>query len=466
MSLLIIGALFLALIVLASAWAAARWPGQTAGVILLLLLVHELLIRWLHNLAGLPQTDVTLVSLWKEAALIGLLAGAIFKAWRIDRNLRAQLVWRSGEPFLLAFAGLGVLGVLLSPDRLAGAAAFRDYFEPMAFYLVVRLAMPDRDTFRRILKAWLVLGGLMAVLAIWQSGWGPEQFAAWGFGAPSGQVGIPPGGVIGKLGLRPPSTVTGPNELAGHMILLASAAFLLIFESSGRLRVLFAAAAVLFGGALVASASRSGFLGLLLGLAVVIVFEVIRRRKDLGRLGRRAWIGLGGALAVVALMAAIVVMSGMGSLISHTVKSLAGQYHTLDTLDALGFLAQQPQGVGMGMVGPRQGFGFPAVAEFHVEGSYFQMAMEFGVWGLVIFLAFLFLALRQTWRYGMRAADPEIRVLCGLSVAAWLGVSVTFLFLPLMQAFPLMAWLWFCLGIGLQAHLLHRPGVGASKAGR
>jgi hypothetical protein len=35
-----------------------------------------------------------------------------------------------------------------------------------------------------------------------------------------------------------------------------------------------------------------------------------------------------------------------------------------------------------------------------------------------------------------------------------------------MQAFPLMAWLWFCLGIGQQASLLHRPGgeEAASKA--
>jgi len=106
------------------------------------------------------------------------------------------------------------------------------------------------------------------------------------------------------------------------------------------------------------------------------------------------------------------------------------------------------------------------VAAFHVEGSYFQMAMEFGVWGLAIFLVFLFLALRQTWREGMRASPPTLRVLSGVSVAGWLGVSVTFLFLPLMQAFPLMAWLWFCLGIGQQASWLHPPSEGkaASKA--
>ncbi len=121
----------------------------------------------------------------------------------------------------------------------------------------------------------------------------------------------------------------------------------------------------------------------------------------------------------------------------------------------------------MGLVGPRQGFGFPAVAAFHVEGSYFQMAMEFGVWGLVAFLVFLFLALRRTWWGGIRAGDPVIRVLCGVSVAAWLGVSVTFLFLPLMQALPLMAWLWFCLAIGQQAYWLDRAGEGedASKSG-
>jgi len=453
-TLLIIGALFLLLFFLAAAWAAARRPGQTTGAILLLLLVHELLIRWLQNLAGLPQAEVTLVSLWKDVALAGLLVGTVFKSWQIDRDLRSRLVWRPGEPFLAAFAALGILGVVLSPDRLAGVAAYRDYFEPVVFYVVIRLTTIERKQLSRLLKAWLIVGAAMAVLAIWQSGWTTAQFAAWGFGTPSGQVGIPIGGVIGKAGLRPPSTVTGPNELAGHMILMACAAFLLIFESSGRKRTLFVVAAVLYGGALVASASRSGFLGLLLGLAVATAFAVIRKRQDVGRLGRRAWIGLGGALAVMALMAVIVAVSGMGSLIGHTIQSLAGQYHTLDTLGAVNFLVQHPQGVGMGLVGPRQGFGFPAVAAFHVEGSYFQMAMEFGVWGLAIFLVFLFLALRQTWREGMRASPPTLRVLSGVSVAGWLGVSVTFLFLPLMQAFPLMAWLWFALGIGLQARRL------------
>ncbi len=356
MTLLVEGAVFLVFVLVLSAWSASRWPGRATGAVLLLLLLHELLIRWLLNLLGLPQAQVTLLSLWKEAALAGLLLGSILRAWRRDGSLRGQLSWRPGEPFLFAFAALGVLGVAISPDKLAGAAAFRDYFEPAVFYLVVRLTILDRVTLRRLLKAWLVLGALMALFAIWQSGWTTEQFTAWGFGVPSGQVGIPPGGVIGQVGLRPPSSVTGPNELAAHMILLACAGFLLIFESRGRSRAVFVLATVLYGGALVATASRSGFLGLLVGLAVVTVYEIVRRRRDLGRLGRRAWIGLGGGLVVLALMAAIVVMSGMGSLIGHTIESLAGQYHTLDTLDAVNYLVQHPQGVRHGLGGAAPGF--------------------------------------------------------------------------------------------------------------
>ncbi len=376
-------------------------------------------------------------------------------------TLRTRFAWRREDAWLAALAALGVLSAVLSPNKVAALAGLRDYFEPVGFYVAVRLMDLERRDLTRLLTAWLSIGALMAALAIWQSGWSPEQYAAWGFGTPSGQVGIPTGGVIGQAGLRPPSTVTGPNELAVHMLLMAVAAFLLIFETSGRLRIVCALAMGLFGAGLVTTSSRSGFLGLLVGLALATAFVLRRRRGDLALLTRRAWLGVAGALAAVAIIAGVVVFSGLGSLIGHTVTHLADQYHTLDSLEAIVFLSQHPQGVGMGLVGPRQGFGFPPVAAFHVEGSLFQMAMEFGVWGMAVFLVFLTLAGRRMWSIGQQAGDSLLRVVCGVGVAGWSGACVTFLFLPLMQAFPLMAWIWCLTGIGMHPG---RPEPAGSAA--
>lgn len=449
---------FLGLVVMAAAWASTRRPAAAATLVLCLLLVHELILRWLDNWSGLAPAQITSASLWKDAALVGLLVGVSYRAWRKRLALKTRFAWRREDAWLAALGALGLLSAALSPNKIAAVAGLRDYFEPVGFYVAVRLMDLERRDLTRLLTAWLSMGAFMAVLAIWQSGWNPEQYAAWGFGTPSGQVGIPTGGVIGQAGLRPPSTVTGPNELAVHMLLMAVAAFLLVFETSGRVRLLCALALGLFGAGLVTTSSRSGFLGLLVGLAMASAFVLRRRRGDLALLLKRAWIGVAIALGAVAIIAGVVVFSGLGSLIGHTVTHLADQYHTLDSLEAVVFLSQHPQGVGMGLVGPRQGFGFPPVAAFHVEGSLFQMAMEFGVWGLAVFVVFLIVAGRRMWSNGQHAGDSWLRVVCGVGVAGWSGACVTFLFLPLMQAFPLMAWIWFLTGIGTHPLRPERTG--------
>ncbi len=86
-----------------------------------------------------------------------------------------------------------------------------------------------------------------------------------------------------------------------------------------------------------------------------------------------------------------------------------------------------------------------------MEGSIFQIAMEMGVWGLAVFLAFVGIALRAVWRAWERAIDPVVQVVCGTAVAGWAGALVALTFLPLMQALPLMGWLWFFLGLGVGA---------------
>lgn len=154
-------------------------------------------------------------------------------------------------------------------------------------------------------------------------------------------------------------------------------------------------------------------------------------------------------LALAFALVAVLALSGNLALLARTINSLGQQYHIRDTIEAISFLTKNPGGVGMGLVGPRQGFGFPAQAAYHVEGSLLQIAMEMGVWGLAVFFAFLVLALRQVWRGWLKAQAPIEASVKGTAFTGWLGALVAFTFLPLMQALPLMAWLWFLLGLGM-----------------
>jgi len=156
--------------------------------------------------------------------------------------------------------------------------------------------------------------------------------------------------------------------------------------------------------------------------------------------------------AVVALVAVLLGSSGLITLGIETVRSFAQQYHYLDSVEAIRYLAAHPQGVGMGLVEPKGALALiEAGGTYHVEGSLFQIAMEMGVWGMAAWLAFWGVALARIYRNFQTLTSVELRVFAGTAFAGWLGSLVAFLFLPLMQSISLMVWLWFLLGIGYQS---------------
>ncbi|MGA9533456.1 MAG: hypothetical protein WBR18_12130, partial [Anaerolineales bacterium] len=150
-------------------------------------------------------------------------------------------------------------------------------------------------------------------------------------------------------------------------------------------------------------------------------------------------------------------LSGMSALLMRTLSGLSTQYHVVDILDALRFQVQHPLGLGMGTVGPRQGVGAIEVPLYHVEGSLLQIGVEMGVIGLLSYLGFVGLNLRRMIRvYGQAPASVEAG-LALVSLGGWVLGLTTFLFLPLMQAFPLVAWLYTLLGLAGSATGLKEP---------
>jgi hypothetical protein len=441
--------LILAAFALAFAALARRWPFQTLATVLMLLLVHELLLRWAANLLDAPPLAVTGLSLWKDGALLGMGAAGLWQAWASRRRRPA-----ASPPFLrryaveLAFAAavlVGLLRLLGSSNRLAAVFAFRDYYEPVLVLFLARAFLPTRQQLRRLLTWWLAALAVLALLGTWQTlFWSAEDYVRWGFGPAISDLGVPPLELGGRLILRGPSTLSGPNELGMQLVLGMLALAWLAYSATRRQRWAIAGLGAWLGVALAISYSRGDILAFPIGLAVIYLAR--QRRPE-----PHAAPAVAVHAAILVALALATARSGLWGFMQDTAENLDQDYHVQDSAEALEYLAEHPGGVDLGTVGPRIGAFFPAPEDvaFHIEGSVFQIAFELGIPGLIAWGLFLGLALWQAWAASRVAATVELQLVAATAVAGWIGSGVVFLFIPLMQSLTMMAWMWFLLGLTL-----------------
>jgi hypothetical protein len=258
--------------------------------------------------------------------------------------------------------------------------------------------------------------------------------------------------------------VSGPNELGMEMLLLGIAAALGAYFLKGLRRYLLLVCSVLFLLGLALTFSRSAVLGLLGGSGSLLLLLMVQAPRDRGLgSGRRHWMrAVLFVLALLIVITVIMALTGNVERISSTIANLQERYHIRDALGAILYLANHPQGVGMGMVEPK---GAAILREtealFHVEGSLFQIGMEMGVWGLALWLTFWGAALTRIWRTWSGLDFTETKVVAGTTFAGWIGALVAFLFLPLMQSVSLMVWLWLVIGLAVEAQFIE---VGWSES--
>ncbi len=434
----------------------ARRPFTTLAALVLLIPFRDFSTRWLNVHSGLSVADVTAIGRWWFAVIGGLLilAGLLW----ITRFQRVGKVMppEPADVLLGVVVIIAVAATLASPDRNAGFTSLRGYLQPMGVYLLARSFTPGRTELRRLLTGWLGAGFVVAVFGLVQAAtWTEADYRTEGYVRQSGELVVPYAGIAGKPYLRPASTVSGPNEFGLDMVLLLSmAAFWLVGVSRNQSCFALAFLAVLFTVGLGVSASRSALLAFFaasVGMVILYWDAIVNRlRSREGRSRNRFLLALAAAVAIVALLLG---SSGLISLGIETVRSFGQQYHYLDSIEAIRYLAAHPAGVGMGLVEPKGALTLiEAGGTYHVEGSLFQIAMEMGVWGLAAWLAFCAVALARIYRNFRTVNYLELRVVTGAAFAGWLGSLMAFLFLPLMQSISLMVWLWFLFGIGYQSN--------------
>ena len=438
-----------------------RRPFAVLSALVLLIPFRDLSIRWMNASTDLSPEWVNAISRWWFVLVLALLAVVVIQ-WAIEW-IRSRVIPKIHiiDVFFLLVCAIAVISTLFSPHKGAGFTSLRGYLQPMAVFVLARMIRPSKEQLRTLLLLLLIVGVIMVAFELWQVfGWTEADYRVHGYLRQNGELVTPTIQVRGQPYIRPTSTVSGPNELGMSMLLLSMGAFFGALYFDGRLRILLGLLTPIFLFGVMLTFSRSAFLGLIVAiLAATMLLIKPQQASDNEMGGRRGYKTLALIAGLVLLVILVFFVSGNLRRISNTLSNLTQEYHIQDSLDALRFLTEKPGGVGMGMVEPKGALTLMATESlYHVEGSLFQIAMEMGVLGLVIWLAFWCVGLVQIWRMWGQLHDPILKVFSGITFTGWLGALVAFIFLPLMQSVSLMVWLWFLLGIGLESSVLNLDG--------
>ncbi len=435
-------------------------PFPVLASVLLLLAFKDFISRWLNAFTDLPPELVIAVSrIWLIILLA--LAAAVAVHWS-QRWFQTRTLPRvkAFDVVLIILFLIGIAGTVTSEYRGLAFTSFRGYFQPLLVFVLARAIKPTRKELKTLLILLLIVGAVMATVEIWQAfGWTEADYKARGYQRQSGELVTPVIEAFGGSYIRPASTVSGPNELGVDMLLLFLIAAQWVIFARFPGRIILGICSVLFLVGLSLTFSRSAFLGLIaaiISLGMLYLFRSDAVSRFTGS-KRKGWIILAGVL-VVAMFMVILSLIGVVDLIGNTLQTLSAEYHFIDTIDAIEYLASHPAGDGMGLVKPKGALIFLDIdGIYHVEGSLLQIGVEMGILGLALWFIFFGLALSDIWMRWKGLEDPLTKIVSGTAFAGWIGALVAFIFLPLMQSISLMVWLWFFLGMGV-------AGAGIEKS--
>ncbi len=432
-----------------------KWPFTVLSALVLLLPFRDLSIRILNALTEIPIVTVNSLSRWWFVTVLALLGVWVVKGVR--RFLDRKRIPKPGilDIVLGVLVVMGVIEAFLSPNRLAGITSLRGYLQPLIVFVLARAFLPKKERDLRVLHiALLVVGVLLFAMALWQfTSWTEETYKAWGY---VDQIGRITGlfrdyGQIGVAFIRPASTVSGPNELGVLFLIFFYMALQWLVFGVKKVRLVMVLLSIAFLVGLAMTNSRAAFVGLIASAAVLLIYLIRIYGADLRTFDRRKWLLLLTAVLIGFIVFLVIMDSiGMLNMVSWTIQNLQKMDHIMNSLWALQDIAQAPSGVGMGMVWPKgAALLMETEALYHVEGSLFQIAFEWGLWGFAIWMAFIGIALARVWKAWVQTGSFQVQVHSGTAFLGWVGALVSFIFLPLMQSINLMVLLWFLLGLGV-----------------
>jgi O-antigen ligase len=356
---------------------------------------------------------------------------------------------------MIAFATVGFVSALFAVPRfgLSGLALVVSlaYLARWFVYFLVYLAVINIVRGDDVMDVWKSLETMMLVFAIFgifQSIFLPH-FAQMVY--PDSRISID----WDEQGHRLVSTMLEPN-IAGSMIMLVLLVNIAQLAGGESVPIW---KPIVFLAALVATLSRSSFVGLAAGLVVILAARRMSRR-----ILRLATVG--GLLFLAALPKLIIYASKFNKL---TISDASAMSRVAGWIRALRIWADHPVfGIGFntfGYVAERYGGERAGASSFSGDGGLLFIAVMTGIVGLALYLAMLTVIFRRCRRVWRDPASPSSWRALAVGIAAGIvAVCVHALFVNSLLTTFVMEMLWVMWGLAFVMHR-DRPDIGAAATG-
>ena len=321
-------------------------------------------------------------------------------------GLENQLTIRPREVNLvLLLLVLGLVSVFFASDKLRAWNSFVAYLKVVVIFVVMVNVVRTPFRLKALLVLSLVATAILSISAIndYHSGYlilGGKRIA----------------GVIGNL-------FDNPNDLALHFVTFFPIIIGLALGSRNRLlKIVYILAAVTVTAGVVVTFSRGGFIGLIFVVGTLV--------WKFGR-GNRLVLVLGGA-SLLSIFLVLAPSAYRERIVTRDESSVA----RTDELKRSLYLTLRHPLFGVGM----DNFVVYSDTEHATHNSYTQVSSEIGVLGCVVYIMFLFAALKRAARLSVRDSSPKEEL--WLSYLA-IGLQASLVGYIVTSFFASVAYLWY-----------------------
>ena len=343
--------------------------------------------------------------------------------------------------WLLLILGIAVLTTGFSPVPMAAAKGLLKLLSYLSVYALIRKLLACNPSWWDRLLAGLLSGGLLSsVLALRQLYASTEELARW---ADPNSISTGTIRIYGPLG--------NPNLLAGYLLPLLPLAAVALLRWKGIGSRLFAGTTLILGvAATVWTYSRGGWIGMLAGLATLMLLLILRTTRHWPPIWRRLL-----PLAVLLLAAALLTVAAtkLEPIRTRVASLLAGRGDSSNNfrinvwLAAIDMIQDRPWlGIGPGNAAFNSVYPLYQQPKFNALSAYsvpLELLVEMGLPGLIAGLGLLWSALQRGLRgltLPQPAAGAALASLAAITGLLTQGITDTIFFRPEVQLIG-----WFCL---------------------
>jgi hypothetical protein len=394
--------------------------------------IHSLAMRFIQVEFNIPPSLLTIISLWKEYILmILLLQGIIRNHLRIRVNLLDGLII-----FYLIFS---MLYILKSEKLTVGLYGFRGIAEPFAFYLLAKLYPLRLNNLNKFIRILFLVSVLISIFGFFQTFILGDKFLVHY----KTEIGILSSShyarIAGSRVIRASSTFTTPNQMGMYLAILLLIALGKFTQDIRDISLTdFVIIFIILGGLLI-TLSRSSWMAFGIGLLLLLFSSYKIKKKFL-----YALIGL--LVTSIPIAIKLNFYERIVETLSLEDPSAAGRIPSI--MNGLAFVVRNPLGIGLGMAGPRAAK-FHEILRYHAENYYILMAMEIGLFGLLIYLILITTLLASLFSAIVKSKHRFYRGIRLGTFLAVIGVHTGIMFIPSLQELSVASLLWFFVGVSL-----------------